>query len=65
VPSSTAVFAQSTTPFLRVQRGYTAARSPKLIDTRLVRVELARLRAPRAATEIPRARVSGSTIAGA
>jgi hypothetical protein len=35
-----------------------------LIDTRLVRAELARLRAPRPATEIHTARVTRSTLSG-
>jgi len=35
-----------------------------LIDTRLVRVELARLRAPRPATEIHAARITRSTLTG-
>jgi hypothetical protein len=35
-----------------------------LIDTRLVRAELARLRAPRPATEIHAARITRSTLSG-
>jgi hypothetical protein len=35
-----------------------------LIDTRLVRAELARLRAPRPATEIHAARITRSTLTG-
>jgi len=35
----------------------------RLIDTRLVRVELARLRAPRPGTEVYAARVVRSTVA--
>jgi hypothetical protein len=35
----------------------------RLLDTRLVRAELARLRAPRPATAIPLARGNGSTLA--
>jgi hypothetical protein len=36
----------------------------ELIDTRLVRAELARLRGPRPATESPSARAIRSTVAG-
>ena len=36
----------------------------RLIDTRLVRVELARLRGPRPATGVYRARVTRTTISG-
>jgi hypothetical protein len=36
----------------------------RLIDTRLVRAELARLRGPSPATAVPKARAIRSTIAG-
>jgi hypothetical protein len=38
-------------------------RTASLLDTRLVRAELARLRAPRAATTVYRARAIGTTKA--
>jgi len=38
--------------------------TPRLIDTRLVRAELVRLRGLRPGTEIPRPRAIRSTIAG-
>jgi hypothetical protein len=44
--------------------GYEGRRTTTLIDTRLVRAELARLRAPRPATTVYRARAIHSTISG-
>ncbi len=44
--------------------GHEARRTATLIDTRLVRAELARLRAPRPATTVHRAHAIRSTISG-
>jgi hypothetical protein len=43
----------------------TAESRPSLIDTRLVRAELARLRGPRPATQLLQARIVRSTISAA